>query len=146
MGVKRSRGMVLTIEDGEVLSEQSESEAEEGKVLDADFEFDGGGMNGGIMGIEDDEWGFKDVLGMKESASVDLEGIIAKRRKIGNEGKISGVVTRDDEDDAEEDKDVDDNKNENEEMDNANAESNSETEEWTGFNDNDNDIGIPCTY
>jgi hypothetical protein len=48
--------------------------------LNSEFEFDGHGVLGGVKGIDDDGWGFIGIPGMKESAGVDLEGIIARRR------------------------------------------------------------------
>jgi ATP-dependent RNA helicase DDX27 len=135
MGVKRSRGLILTIEDDEILSEQSESESEEGQVLDGDFEFDGYGVNTGIMGIEDDGWGFKGVVGMKEGASVDLDGIIARRRKL-----VQGEGHSDDQQGEEDDDGKEDLEDDSSDTISGEAvEDESDIEEWKGFDD---EIGI----
>jgi ATP-dependent RNA helicase DDX27 len=93
MGVKRSQGFILTIEDDEDVS-QSESESEdpapaltgknkkrkiERESLNPDFEFDGFGVRD-VVSMEDEGWDFKGIGGVKESTAVDLEGIIARRR------------------------------------------------------------------
>jgi hypothetical protein len=92
MGVKRPRDFILTLEDDEVAS-QSESESDDTESvhtkkkkttdedLNPDFEFDGYGVLSGVKGIDDDGWGFKGIVGMKEGAGVDLDGIIARRRE-----------------------------------------------------------------
>ena len=91
MGVKRPRDFILTLEDDDVAS-QSESESDDTDNvnnkkqktkdgdLNPDFEFDGYGVLGGVKGIDDDGWGFKGIVGIKEGTGVDLDGIIARRR------------------------------------------------------------------
>jgi hypothetical protein len=94
MGVKRSRGFILTIEEDDDVS-QSEPETEDVQIsqngkakkrkideemLNPEFEFDGYGALGGVQNIEDEGWDFKGVVGIKEGSGVDLEGIIARRR------------------------------------------------------------------
>jgi hypothetical protein len=91
MGVKRSRDFILTLDDDDVVS-HSESESENNGVADTgkrtnreemnpDFEFDGYGVLSGVGDIEDDGWRLTEIIGVKEGASVDLDGIIARRRK-----------------------------------------------------------------
>ena len=94
MGVKRSQGFILTIEDDDDVS-QSESETEvpvqvqtgknkkrkiEEQSLNPEFEFDGFGVGVGVASMEEDGWDFKGIGGVKESSTVDLEEIIARRR------------------------------------------------------------------
>lgn len=104
MGVKRSQGFILTIEDDEDVS-QSESESEdpapaptgknkkrkiEGESLNPDFEFDGFGVRD-VVSMEDEGWDFKGIGGVKESTAVDLEGIIARRRgNLEEEERVEG--------------------------------------------------------
>jgi hypothetical protein len=97
MGVKRSRGMIVTIEDDEELS-HTESEGDAVPEFNPDFEFDAYGVDDGVKGLEDDEgWGFRAVAGMKEGASVDLDGIISRRRQ-NLQDEESGGEEDDDED------------------------------------------------
>lgn len=144
MGVKRSRGMILTIEDDEVISGQSESEEEaeeeEEQILDADFEFDVQGVNSGIKGIEDDGWGFKGVTGLKEGASVDLDGIIARRRKKFTDGQEPAEGGEEEESENSDDEDEEDDESGTLSGEPVEDESESESEEWKGFDDDE--LGI----
>jgi ATP-dependent RNA helicase DDX27 len=94
MGVKRSQGFILTIEEDDDVS-QSESESEDpapvpaGKTkkrkieeesLNPEFEFDGFGVRD-VVSMEEEGWDFKGIGGVKESSAIDLEGIIARRRR-----------------------------------------------------------------
>jgi hypothetical protein len=136
-GIKRPSNFILTLEDNDIAS-QSESEVESDnnvpntnkknkkrKIdddLNPEFEFDGYGVLRGVMGIDDDGWGFTGIPGTKESASVDLEGIIARRRRNDDEAADDGEATSyDDEEEEAEEADSD------------------EAEEFTGIED---DLGI----
>ena len=125
MGIKRPSDFILTLEDNDIVS-QSESESEPDTNvsnknqknkkrktdddLNSDFEFDGYGVLGGLKSIDDDGWGFTGIPGMKESAGVDLEGIIARRRgKSNNEkGDDDEAISNDDDEKEEEDEEDDD--------------------------------------
>lgn len=119
---KRPRDFILTLEDDDVAS-QSESESDDtdnvkkkkqktkDEDLNPDFEFDGYGVLGGVKAIDDDGWGFKGIVGMKEGAGVDLDGIIARRREtLGEEegDDTSGEEVLEDSDEDEEFKGFDD--------------------------------------
>ena len=107
--MKRTRGFVLTLEDDDVVSQSgSESEIEtDGKSkkrkrdneLNLDFEFDSYGVLDGIKGVDEEDWGFKSLPGMKDGAGVDLDVIISRRRtKLNKEEEIEdygGKVTND---------------------------------------------------
>jgi hypothetical protein len=95
MGIKRPSDFILTLEENDMASEsESDTESDNSvgnknnqnkkrkvdQYLNSEFEFDGHGILGGVKGIDDDGWGFTGIPGMKESAGVDLEGIIARRR------------------------------------------------------------------
>ena len=89
MGVKRSRDFILTLEDDDLVSHsESESEYREdgGKKkkikddLNADFEFEGYGVQDGVEETEADGWGFGGIKGVKGISAVDLDGIIARRK------------------------------------------------------------------
>ena len=143
MGVKRVHGIITTLEGDEVFSDDTESEGEEGQFLEGDFEFDNGGVNNGIMGIDDDGWGFKGFEGTKESASVDLDGIIARHRKKSRKEENSEEEESGEEEDEEEEIDDED------ESENVSGESvedlnEAEAEEWDGFGDDD--LGIYCVF
>ena len=118
MGIKRPSDFILTLEENDMAS-QSESDTESDnnvrnknnknkkrKVdqhLNSEFEFDGHSFLGGVKGIDDDGWGFTGIPGMKESAGVDLEGIIARRRdKYYDEEADSQATPTDNEEEEEE--------------------------------------------
>ena len=44
-----------------------------------------------MIGIADDGWGFTGIPGMKESAGVDLDAIIARRREKSREENAEDV-------------------------------------------------------
>ena len=147
MGIKRPSDFILTLEDNDTASpSESESESENNATdtnkkakkrkmdedLNADFEFDGYGVLGGVKRIDDDGWGFTGIPGMKESAGVDLEGIIARRRaKNSNEEENDGELTSGDDD--EDDEEEEEKKGEEEVVDSD------ETEEFKGIED---DLGV----
>jgi ATP-dependent RNA helicase DDX27 len=123
MGVKRSRGFIMTIEDDDVVS-HSESDSDDNPndnkkrktdEMNPDFEFDGFDVMEGVKGIDDDGWGFEGVTGRKKNTEVDLDGIIARRRANLN----------DDEED---------------ELADSSDDENSDDEEFAGFDD-DAEIG-----
>ena len=138
MGIKRPHDFILTLEENDMASE-SESDAESDsnvrnnnsknkkrKVdqhLNFEFEFDGHGVLGGVKGIDDDGWGFTGIPGMKESAGVDLEEIIARRREKNSDEEADNNEAASDDDDEEAEEEAD----------------NDETEEFTGIED---DLGI----
>jgi hypothetical protein len=143
MGIKRPSEFILTLEDNDIAS-QSESDAESDnnvrntskknkkrKIddLNPDFEFDGYGVLGGVKVIDDDGWGFTGIPGTKESAGVDLEGIIARRRE-----KNSDEASEEEADDSE--ATFDDEEDQEEAEEEANSD---EVEEFTGIED---DLGI----
>jgi len=128
MGIKRSRGFILTIEDDDEVS-QSETEAEdlqplrngkkkkckiEEEALNPEFEFDGCGALAGVQSIEEEGWDFNGIAGTKEGSGVDLEGIIARRR-----GNVEEDEGSDDEEGTE------------------NSEESDDDEEFQGFNDDE---------
>jgi hypothetical protein len=134
MGIKRTRDFILTLEDeDEVSHSESEPEPLENSKttkkrktdddLNADFEFDGYGVLGGVKGFDDDGWGFNQISGVKKGAGVDLDGIIARQRGnvdevgIENEGEESDQIESDSTDESEEDSD--------------------ESEEFKGFDDDE---------
>jgi hypothetical protein len=138
MGIKRPSDFILTLEENDMAT-QSESDAESDnnvrnnnnknkkrKVdqhLNSEFEFDGHGVLGGVKGIDDDIWGFTGIPGMKESAGVDLEVIIARRRDKDCDEEADSQATPTD----------------NEEEEQTEQEDGDEAEEFTGIED---DLGI----
>jgi hypothetical protein len=147
MGVKRRSDFILTLEDDDIAS-QSESDSEpdqtsanaktkskKRKIVDDDlnpeFEFDGYGVLGGVKGIDDDGWGFSGIPGMKASAGVDLESIIARRREKNEDGTDESDVS-DDDDDDDEDEEAE------EEVDGE-----EDDEEFTGIHDDIGKSSIP---
>lgn len=100
--MKRARGFILTLEDDDDVASRSESESEDYEAaefnnkkrkidldLNPEFEFDGYGVLGGVKEIDDDGWGFKGILGVREGTGVDLDGIIARRRENLEDDKKS---------------------------------------------------------
>lgn len=132
MGIKRPSDFILTLEDNDIVS-QSESDSEPDinvsnknqknkkrktdDDLNSDFEFDGYGVLGGLKGIDDDGWGFTGIPGMKESAGVDLEGIIARRRGKSKNEKGDDDEAISDDNDEKEDEDEEETEEENDDDD-----------------------------
>ena len=122
MGLKRPSDFVLTLEDNDSVSgSESDSEPDIGVTnlnqknkkrkidddLNSDFEFDGYGVLGGVIGIADDGWGFTGIPGMKESVGVDLDSIIARRREKSREENAKDVSNDEEQEEEEQDEEED---------------------------------------
>jgi len=147
MGVKRHNGFIMTIEDDDSVSgTESESEREpdyrtgsKNKKRKLDFEidpnfvFDVDGDVSGVQKIQNSDWAFKELLGEKTGASVDLDEIIARRKQK--------VVQSDEEDDEQQEEEEEEDEDEDEdevEVDEEDEGPYDEEEEFKGFGDDEN--------
>ena len=90
--------------------------------MDPNFVFDVDGDASGVQKIQDTDWAFKDILGAKAGASVDLDEIIARRKQ-------KEVDSEEEEEDPEEEdeEEVEDDEDDEE-----------EDEEFKGFGNDEN--------